>query len=141
MTIIESLYHYLDACPLLQDGMLYVDYLGPDPVSYVIDVEPATAIVKRYANGDTVRQYLFTLGTRDYYSQDVMERIDSSGFFEEISDWLDAQNIHGNLPQLSEGKEVQSIGALSTGYLYDEETNTARYQIQCGLTYYQKRSI
>ena len=64
MTIIESLYHYLDACPLLQDGMLYVDYLGPDPVSYVIDVEPATAIVKRYANGDTVRQYLFTLGTR-----------------------------------------------------------------------------
>ena len=105
MTIIESLYHYLDACPLLQDGMLYVDYLGPDPVSYVIDAEPATAIVKRYANGDTVRQYLFTLGTRDYYSQDVMERIDSSGFFEEFSDWLDAQNIHGNLPSYLRAKK------------------------------------
>lgn len=139
MTIIESLYHYLDACPLLQDRMLYVDYLGPDPVSYVIDVEPATAIVKRYTNGDTIRQYLFTFGTRDYYSQDVMERIDSSGFFEEFSDWLETQNNRRNLPVLPEGKEAKSIGALSTGYLYDEETNTARYQIQCGLTYYQRR--
>nr|WP_317412968.1 hypothetical protein [uncultured Solibaculum sp.] len=139
MTIIESLYHYLDACPLLQDRMLYVDYLGPDPVSYVIDVEPATAIVKRYTNGDTIRQYLFTFGTRDYYSQDVMERIDSSGFFEEFSDWLETQNNQRNLPQLPEGKESRSIGALSTGYLYDEETNTARYQIQCGLTYFQRR--
>ena len=38
-------------------------------------------------------------------------------------------------------KHVKSKGFDLERGLYDEETNTARYQIQCGLTYYQKRSI
>ena len=119
-------------CPLLdEDGKVRVNFLGDTPIEYVIEEVPAEPIVKRYVDGSSIRQVLFIFASRD----------DSSNFYENLSDWFEQQTLNGDLPVLPEGMESQKIEAISTGYALeaDELEKTARYQIQCKLTYYKER--
>lgn len=137
MNIAESVRTYLSGCPLLKDGKLNVDFLGDKAGEYTIEPMPVRQIVKRYTDGASVRQYLFIFGSREYWGDDTRQNMANSGFYEDFSSWLEQQSDAGNLPNMGAGKEARRIEALSTGYLFDETANTARYQIQCRLTYYQ----
>lgn len=135
--MIDSIRIFLKSCPYLKNGRINVDYLGPDAVRYTIDAVPAAPIVKSYAGGDSLRQFVFVFASREFYGQEVLQNIENNGFYESFAAWLEEQTNNGNLPQLSDGKTAQSIEALSTGYLYDGDTDNARYQIQCRLLYHQ----
>lgn len=139
MTIIESLYNYFLSCPLLYNGKINIDYLPETPTEYTIDVSPTTKIVKAYINGDSIRQYLFTIGSREYYGTDVLQNLANSGFYEKFADWVEKQSNEGNLPILADGSTPQKIEILSTGYMFGGNADTARYQIQCRLIYYKKQ--
>ena len=135
--IIDTLRSYIRTCPLVSDGKINVDYLGAKAGEYTIDVSPETPIVKRYIDGGSLRKVNFVFGSREYYGADVLTNLENSGFYEEFSRWVEAQNVKGNLPSLDGGKIAQSIETLSPGYLLDSASDTAQYQIQCRLTYYQ----
>lgn len=137
-SIIEALEQYFIKCDLLKDGCLRVDYLGEKPVEYSIEVLPCDPIVKRYVGGDTVRQYLFAFGSREYYSQERLQNIENSAFYERLSDWVEIQNRSGNMPALPDGMEAQEIQVVSSGYLFDGAKSNARYQIQLRLQYYKE---
>mgnify|MGYP007076836504 CR=1 FL=1 len=79
MTVIESLYEYFNACPLLQDGKLNVNFLPADQREYTIDVTPIAEIVKRYIDGSSIRQYAFVIASRTFYSPDVSEALVNCG--------------------------------------------------------------
>ena len=138
MTMIESIRKYISTCPLLADGKLNVDFLPADAASYSVDVTPVTPIVKSYLDGSSIRQFAFVLATRTYYGPHIRQQIDNLGFFEDFSDWIDMQNKKRNYPDLGEEKKAQKIEVTTSGYIFAPETDTARYQIQCRLTYYQK---
>lgn len=137
-TIIKAIEKYFLDCPILKDGCLRVDFLGPEPIEYVIETMPGTPIVKRYIDGSTIRRYLFSFGSREFYSQERLQNIENSGFYEKLAEWIEAQNRAGNLPEMPEGMEPQRIYALSTGYLFDGALSNARYQIQLALQYFQE---
>lgn len=137
-SIIEALYEYFKACPLLDDRKINADYLPEEQREYTIDSTPTDPIVKRYVDGSTVRQYVFAFGSREPYGLDVLQNITNSGFYEAFARWLDDQNRLGNLPVLGQGQEAIKITAQTTGYLFAGGPDTARYQIQCRLTYYQE---
>ena len=136
--IIDALEKYFIGCELLKDGALRVDYLGEKPVEYTIEVLPCDPVVKRYLGGSTVRQYLFAFGSREFYSQERLQNIQNSAFYERLADWVETRSLSGILPELPDGMEAQQLEVVSSGYLFDGSMTNARYQIQLRLLYFKE---
>lgn len=137
-SIIDALEKYFIGCELLKDGALRVDYLGEKPVEYTIEVLPCDPVVKRYLGGSTVRQYLFAFGSREFYSQERLQNIQNSAFYELLADWVKTRSMSGILPELPDGMEAQQLEVVSSGYLFDGSMTNARYQIQLRLLYFKE---
>lgn len=137
-SIIDALEKYFIGCELLKDGALRVDYLGEKPVEYTIEVMPCDPVVKRYLGGSTVRQYLFAFGSREFYSQERLQNIQNSAFYELLADWVETRSMSGVLPELPDGMEAQQLEVVSSGYLFDGSMTNARYQIQLRLLYFKE---
>lgn len=137
-SIIDALEKYFIGCELLKDGALRVDYLGEKPVEYTIEVLPCDPVVKRYLGGSTVRQYLFAFGSREFYSQERLQNIKNSAFYERLADWVETRSMSGILPELPDGMEAQQLEVVSSGYLFDGSMTNARYQIQLRLLYFKE---
>ena len=137
-SIIDALEKYFIGCELLKDGALRVDYLGEKPVEYTIEVLPCDPVVKRYLGGSTVRQYLFAFGSREFYSQERLQNIQNSAFYELLADWVETRSMSGILPELPDGMEAQQLEVVSSGYLFDGTMTNARYQIQLRLLYFKE---
>ena len=137
-SIIDALEKYFIGCELLKDGALRVDYLGEKPVEYTIEVLPCDPVVKRYLGGSTVRQYLFAFGSREFYSQERLQNIQNSAFYERLADWVETKRMSGVLPELPDGMEAQQLEVVSSGYLFDGSMTNARYQIQLRLLYFKE---
>lgn len=137
-SIIDALEKYFIGCELLKDGALRVDYLGEKPVEYTIEVLPCDPVVKRYLGGSTVRQYLFAFGSREFYSQERLQNIQNSAFYERLADWVETKSMSGVLPELPDGIEAQQLEVVSSGYLFDGSMTNARYQIQLRLLYFKE---
>lgn len=131
---------YFAECPLLQDGKLNFDYLGIEPVEYTIETVPTEPIFKRYVDGSTIRQYPFVFASRESFGADVWGNIDTSDFYERLATWVETQSNLRNLPNFGEEYRYSvSLEVTSSGYVFQEDTDNARYQIQLSLKYYQDR--
>lgn len=137
-SIIDALEKYFIGCELLKDGALRVDYLGEKPVEYTIEVLPCDPVVKRYLGGSTVRQYLFAFGSREFYSQERLQNIQNSAFYELLADWVETRSMSGILPELPDEMEAQQLEVVSSGYMFDGSMTNARYQIQLRLLYFKE---
>lgn len=138
MTIVESVKNFILTCPLLDDlKRLNIDFLPEDPDTYSIEGIPAPEKIATYLDGSTERQFVFVFAARLYYSEEVRNNIENSGFYEKFAEWLEKQTEADNLPILDEGRTASKIEAMSSGYLYDiaGDLTNARYQIQCRLIY------
>jgi hypothetical protein len=139
--IIDSIRKFINTCPHLDEFHqgLGIDYLKEDATAYMIESTPADPIIKRYADGSSIRQYEFIFASKDFYGSDVLQNIDNIGFYEHFAGWLEEQTKLRNLPVLPDGMSPQSILAVTSGYIYNtEEMDKAVYQIQCRLKYYKE---
>ena len=138
MTIIEAVRKYLEGCPLLNGGKLNVDFLPEEAATYAVDVVPVKPVVKAYLDGSSKRQFLFVFATRAYYGDHIRQQLDNLCLFEAFEEWVDRQNRARNFPDLGNGRTVQKMEVTTSGYVFAPDTDTARYQIQCKLSYFQK---
>lgn len=138
MTIIESIRNYLLTCTLLGNSKINIDYLPEHAIEYSVDTTPAEQIVTRYVRGATERQYLFVVRSVNEYGSDVLQNLENSGFFESLSTWFETQTKAKTFPTLPTGMKCDKIEAQSTAYLFSTQPDTAKYQIQCRITYYQE---
>ena len=140
ISIAKILRNYFAECPLLQEGKLNFDYLGVEPVEYTIETTPTEPILKKYVDGSTIRQYPFVFASRESFGADVWENIDTADFYEKLSAWVENQSNLRNLPNFNEEYRYSiSLEVTSSGYVFQEDTDNARYQIQLVLKYYQDR--
>ena len=131
---------YFAECPLLQDGKLIFDYLGIEPVEYTIETVPTEPIFKKYVDGSTIRQYPFVFASRESFGANVWGNIDTADFYEKLSNWVESQSNLRNLPNFDEEYRYSiSLEVTSSGYVFQEDTDNARYQIQLVLKYYKDR--
>ena len=137
-SIIKAVEAYFRNCSLLKKGAFRVDFLGISPVEYSIDVLPVDPIMKRYADGSSVRQYQFAFSSREFYSMDRIQNIKNSSFYEKFSDWVESKNKSGDLPALPDGMESEKLIVMSSGYLFDSAGKNARYTIQLNLIYFKE---
>lgn len=137
-SMIQGVVDYVTQCPLLAKGYIRVDSLGPRPIEYGIAVLPCDPIVKKYVDGSSMRQYLFAVTSREYYSMDMIQNIKNSEFYEDLADWFEAQNKAQNFPDLGSRKEVQKIELVTSGYLFSTDGKTARYQLEIRIKYFKE---
>ena len=140
--IIDGLRTYIRKCPALRKYnkaiKVNVDYLEDKPTTYSIEEVPSDIVIQKYVDGSSKRQYVFVFASRESYSEDVIDNINNSGFYEDFAEWLEEQNNNNNLPSIGDNKEVLKIEAITNGYAFKTDVDTARYQIQCRIIYLQK---
>ncbi len=132
--IAESVKQWFEKCPLLKNGIINVNYLGHKPVSYCIEAVPSSPIVRQYVDGGSVRRYVFVFASREFYSENTLNNMDTARFWEELAAWIENED---SLPELAEG-EARKVEILSSGYAYGINVGTARFQMQLQLLYYKK---
>ena len=138
MTIIECVRDWLKTFPGLT-GRLDVDFLGEDADTYSIDTIPSEAVIKRFKDGGTMRQFFFAVSSRRFYDQNIAQNIDNLKFFDDLGEWVEAKAKARQLPDLGSGKSSQRIVITSTAYPFIvTEDGKARYQIQMRLEYYKE---
>lgn len=115
-----------------------VNYLEENPDTYSIEEVPIEPIIKKYINGDSIRQYAFIFTSREPYGVDVLQNIDNSGFYEKFADEVEEKNNKDILPLLDNGLEPLEIKVTSTGYAFAVTEDTAQYQINLRLKYFKK---
>lgn len=138
--IIDALKEFMQCCPLLEEFNVAVgiDNLPEKDDGFAIETVPCEPIKKQYVNGDAVKQYMFNFTSKASYGDDVRQNIENIGFYENFSAWLDACTARNNLPILSAGMTAKKIVAVTTGYIFDAEIDTAKYMIQCRLEYFER---
>jgi hypothetical protein len=140
MSITRSIRDFVKTCPLLPDEYdgLGVDFMAEGPVAFMIEAVPEETILKKYINGDSVRQFTFAFCSQESYGSDVWQNLENADFYEDFAAWLEHSTWDRNLPELDSGKEAESIEATTQGYVYSEDMTVAQYRIQCRLKYLQK---
>lgn len=140
--IIDSLRNYMRKCPYLDTFnnaiKVNINYLEPNVDTYSIEEIPIEPIIKKYVNGDSVRQYAFIFTSREPYGADVLQNIDNSGFYEKFAEWIEENNNNNILPVLENNLEPLEIKVTSTGYAFAVTEDTAQFQIQLKLKYFKK---
>ena len=135
-TIIRALYTWFEGCELISKNVpINVDLLGEDAQRYCLEVVPCAPILQKYTDSSSKNQYLFIFASREYFSEDECNNMRNLEFYENLENWIEQQNKLGRLPQLPKGDTSLSVEVLSSGYVMDNDTKTARYQIQCRLKY------
>lgn len=141
--IIKALMEYISTCPYLYEFNkgINVDYLDNNSTTYSIEEVPCNPIIKKYLDGSSKRQYDFIFASRESYGADVFQNIENSGFYEDFSNWIEEESLKGNLPILGVNKEAVELKVSTTGYAFQTDDNSARYQIQLKLIYLQKGGV
>ena len=140
--IIESIRNYmrnLECLDTFNNAIrLNINYLEENPDTYYIEEFHVEPVVKKYINGDSIRQYAFIFTSREPYGADVLTNIDNSGFYEKLADEIERNNENEIFPLLDDGLEPLKIEVTSTGYAFAVTEDTAQFQIQLKLKYFKK---
>lgn len=136
--IAESLQRYVAGCPAVValKSRVHVDFTDARGKSAGIMPTGDLQLGCDFA-GNGLVQYNFALFVRNCTASDV-ERLESSGFVEQFSDWLRECEISGALPYLGEHRIAQSV-ECSGGAMFDPAETSGLYLIQCHLIYERRR--
>ena len=145
---IAAMREWLKTCPLIaeeqgENGAAFrISGLSPEPVAeFSIEDSPGDPIVTEYISGwEMAKNYLF-LSRREYSEVDAVS-IQNSGFFEQLTDWVLAQNDRHRLPDLSacgSGKRPLNVSVTSSGYIVTSAAGACKMQLQLKLVYYQPK--
>ncbi|MEE0944878.1 MAG: chloramphenicol resistance protein [Clostridia bacterium] len=133
--MIKELHEFFKTCPLLDASKINIDYLGSKSGGFTIEALPCEPVMRRYYTGGSLRQYCFVLALRRPYTGSVAENLKNEQLCEQLAEWVEECSQSGNLPKLPKGESAQELAVTSGGYLFDEATNHARYQIGFRLIY------
>lgn len=136
MTLSESMRTWLLGCPTIAG--LNVDWLAPESGGFSLDSTPSNPVDKQYLDGSSIRHQDFVLASRNYYGELTTEQLSNLEDMENIQGWIEKQIRLRNYPALDTGKTPRKVEVTTSGYRYSREEETARYQMQLRLTYYQQ---
>ena len=141
---ITALRDWLKTCPLIAEeqdatgAAFRIAGLDEDATALSIEDSPGDPVLTEYFSGrDMAKNYLF-LSRREYGEADVLT-VQNSGFFEQLTDWVMAQNDCHHLPALEAPRQPLGVSVTSTGYIVTSSAGSCRMQMQLRLTYYQPK--
>ena len=135
--MINKIKAFIKTCPVLSDIDVNINYLEENGTGGAIESVSAEPTIKNYTDGGTLRQFLFAVALRQNYGQDAAVNSEAIAKLEQIADWLYEQDRIGILPALGGNRSSVSLEVVKTGWVEEKEIDTAKYQLQCRLVYYQ----
>ena len=119
---------------LLTDSkyLINANMLSADPNNYSLDKIPVDKSVEKWITGDGIHRDVFSLRSRNNYSQDTLNNLKNIGFFEVFEDKISYNNKNRILPDI-EG--IQEIKCLNCGSMNNANTNTAEFDMQIEIDY------
>lgn len=139
MTIAEGLINFLwsftdDSGASIKN--ILMDIVDGDPD--VLSVSPSSDnTIKRYLNGDEVRESNFQVFLKAYTSENI-NRIQNTQLIDKMKEWINRQSKKKNFPQMEENRICRKIEA-NNGMIYDiNENGEGLYLLQVKITYYEK---
>lgn len=132
----EIIKDFIETCPYLKDGKVNVDYIKDKPQSYSIDETPAETILNRFRDGGVRKQILFDFSIQANFS--VLENIKNSKFCDDFTEWIELQDIKGNLPKID---GIDWIKCTGRGTILQTTETTAIYVIPMQVAYIQEAYI
>ena len=126
--------YFFDLGIIDENSNINVDFLSNEPIAYVIEPIPIEPILRQYADGSSLRQFVFQFGSREYFGADVIQNMRNTEFYEDFSELIEDNNKKGVLPKIN---GIQSIECLNNGTINEDNTDNAKYVIQMRITYYK----
>ena len=80
-----------------------------------------------------MKQYCFILAGRKRYGTE--KNSNNAAFYEKLSQWIEEKNEKNELPFIGNDKTPQSIEVTNSGYMFEEDVQSAGYHLQCRLIY------
>lgn len=137
--IMNSVVEYFKTCTLLaDDGTFSVDMLPEQRLHYGFAYVPSTRIRKRYVNGDSQRQFNFTLTSNETVDQETLLNLQNSAFYDSLANWVEEHSKSGDLPTMPTGMTAKELTVTIPGHIESTNGKTARYAIQMQLIYFKE---
>ena len=135
--IVESVKKYFEELASISvfNNAINVNYLDDEINYFSIEEIPTSPIIKRYANGTTLRQYQFSLNSRAIYNEEILQNIENSGFYEKLCEEIEQKDNDGILPILKGNKQALNLEITSTPVIISNDSTSAIYQINFNLKY------
>lgn len=126
------LFSIIDTLATDKNYQINANMLSNDINNYSLDKIPTSSEVERWITGLEIHRDVFSLKSRNAYSQDVINNLSNIGFFEQFENIIKSNNKKGVLPEI---KGIESIECLNSGTMLSSDTNTAEFDIQIQITY------
>lgn len=138
--MIEKVREYILNCPYIKEfAEINVDYLADKVNTYSVNEGVGyNPIISTDILGNEECQFQFSFDAKLYWNEEIANNIDNSKFFEDFREWLKNNNKNKIFPQV-EGIEIESISAITNGYLFATNADEAIYRISCGMNYWRSR--
>lgn len=136
MKIIEAIRNYISNldCMSIFHNAINVNYLANEADNFSLEEVPVNPIVKKYLDGTAIRQFQFVFCSREPYSNEILQNIDNSTFYEDFAYEIESKNNEGILPLLSNGEPLK-IEVISSAYTVNVSEDTSMYQINLNFKY------
>jgi len=132
---------FLEDSPFFEEIGMAINFLGETPGSFSINSVPVNPIVKKYVDGGSLRQYMFTITYRDFYDCEDFTANVTIASFEFLTEWIDEANKKNILPKLDNGFVPVSLEVVSTAQQKNHKAARAVYEIKCRLLYEKKGDL
>lgn len=125
--------YFLESVTLAEEfNNILADFLEEEATTYTIEPVPVEPIIKNYADGGSLNQYVFNFSSREFYDNSKAQNISNLDFYDRFKSQIEYNNSRRILPDID---GIQSIECLTEGTIQDEENGTAKYAIQMRITY------
>ncbi len=136
----ENLRFWLRECPAISNvDQFGVDFMGQSPTEYAIYSSPSALNYVRDILGNLYladpQELNYTFVTLCPFSMDILQNLQNLGFFEQVRQWIMAQNRAISFPEIAEGRVISILPTL-TPYVFDADSDSGRYQIQLKIKYH-----
>lgn len=125
--------YFLENVTLAEEfNNILADFLEKEATTYTIEPVSVEPIIKSYADGGSLNQYVFNFSSREFYDNSKAQNIRNLDFYDRFKNQIEYNNSRRILPEID---GIQSIECLTEGTIQDEENGTAKYAIQMRITY------
>lgn len=134
MSMIGVIRDFVSTCPVLEDGVLNVGFLGDDIGCFMVDMMD-DMVLRQYCDGGQRRAFGFMFASRRSYGGMVRVNLQNADFYEQFASWLDYITHSRQLPDLGAGRKACCIESVGSAQISQVTGGSARYGIPCRVVY------
>jgi hypothetical protein len=130
-----AVWEWLMTCPHIKDLFFVFSQTDDDDIS----LEPSESVVETYIDGGTLRNYDVALACSKScsFEPNELENITNLVDFEQLGEWVEAQNASRNFPAFPPGECVQEIRVLpnESGFVTAQDETGGKFMLQFQIEY------